>query len=268
MHIANAAMRRGYHVIEASAETARSRESDELVRFLRARGVDGVILDSPETSNEVQRLIDRGLPVVQVIRPRTDVQTPSISVDSVPGIEAALHHLTELGHRHVGFIGHGGMHPTDRSRLDCFTTTLEAFGSIVHGEWIVLVDDYAIEHGYTAARRLLALDALPTALFVAGDNLALGVLQALHESDIRVPDALSMVTYDDIFAAHLAPPLTSVVQPLETVGEEAIALLTSQVEATTAYDVSEHIILPTSLTVRSSTRFPSGGKEVMYRSNT
>ncbi|MDQ3673137.1 MAG: LacI family transcriptional regulator [Gemmatimonadota bacterium] len=258
LHIARAAMRRQLHVVEASAETAAARKSDELVRFMRERRVDGVILDSPESAAEVQRFIDDGLPVIQLIRPRSDVDSPTVVVDADPGISEALRHLIELGHRDIAFIGHGGAHPVDRARLDCFTSNLHARGLPVRTDWLRLVADYDIAAGNTAMSTLLALpEEGPTALLATGDNLAVGVLQALYAADVRVPRDLSLISYDDIFAAHLAPPLTSVAQPLEEVAERALALLTAALEPTPdAGAMSAIVSLPTRLTVRDSTRSP------------
>lgn len=261
VYIAGASLRRDYHVVEASAESASSRASDELVRFLLDRRVDGVILDSPETAGEVRRFVDHGLPVVQIVRPQPAVATPSIAVDAAPGISLALEHLTDLGHRRIAFVGHGGAHPTDRSRLDCFGAALARSGGALRDEWVRLVDDYGIEEGRAAARALLALPERPTAVFVAGDNLALGVLQALYAAEVRVPRDLSLVSYDDIFAAHLAPPLTSVAQPLAEMAELAISFVVERLDRAETTDSAPVVMLPSRLTVRGSTQPPRERKE-------
>jgi LacI family transcriptional regulator len=260
--VAAACMKRDYHVVEASAESIRSRESDELVRFLLDRHVDGVVLDSPETSAEVRRFVDRGLPVLQLIRPRPEVTTPSIIVDAKPGTVEALEHIIEHRHRRIAFIGHGGPHPADRSRLDCFAETLIRDDVPVRDGWVRLVDDYGIDQGREAGHALLSLSERPTAVFVAGDNLALGVLQAFYQANVRVPDDMSLVSYDDIFAAHLAPPLTSVAQPLEAVADRAIALIVDSLDGVESIeDPTVDVILPTNLIVRGSVRPPRLGKE-------
>lgn len=265
IRVAQAAARRGFHVVEASAETEASRGSDEMARFLLSRRVDGVVFDCPDTAEEVRRFLDRGVPVIQLIRPQREAVTPTITVDPSLGVSAALDHLVALGHSRIAFIGHGGEHPADRSRLDCFLAALARLGVGVRPDWLRLVADYGIEEGCAAGRALLTCAERPTALFVTGDNLALGVLQALYQAEVRIPDDLSLITYDDIFAAYLPPPLTSVAQPLEEVAERAIALMTERVD--TVGDAGKEptdVALPTHLTVRGSTQPPrqSGeGKE-------
>lgn len=255
MRVARAAMGRHFHVVEASAESAEARVSDEVVRFMRERQVDGVVLDSPERAEEVQRFIDEGLPVVQVIRSHSDVDSPAVVVDPVAGIAEAVNHLIDLGHRDVAFIGHGGTHPVDRLRLDCFTATLRAHRLEIRQDQMRLVDDYDIAAGRAAMVALLDAPQRPTALFAAGDNLAVGALQALYGAGVRVPDDLSVISYDDIFAAYLAPPLTSVAQPLEEVAERALTLLAAEMHRPSG-DVNgaQAVMLPTRLVKRDSTR--------------
>lgn len=263
IHLGRAALARGYHVIEASTELTPARESDELVRFLLSRRVDGVVLDSPATAREVHRLVEHGLPVVQLIRPQTAVATPSIVVDAGPGIRAAVEHLVGLGHRRIGFVGRDDDHPVDRERLDRFLETLGRYGVPVFDGQVRLVPDYGIAEGYAATRELLAAAKRPSALFLAGDNLALGALQALYEAHVRIPDDMSLVSYDDIFAAHMSPPVTSVNQPLEMVARQAVDAIAAQLDAT-SHDGDAATIagaVPGSLTIRSSTAAPAAGKE-------
>lgn len=215
VQIAQAAMRHGFHIVEASAETTASRTSDELARFLLDRRVDGVILDSPETADEVARFAARGLPIVQRIRPQRAIASATITVDAAPGIAAAIEHLVALGHRRIGFLGHGGEHPIDRSRREAFAAALARHDRTSQSAWIKLVRDYSIAESREATLALLAASTRPTALFAAGDNLALGVLQALYERRLRVPDDLSLIRYDDIFAPHAIPSECPLVADLE-----------------------------------------------------
>jgi LacI family transcriptional regulator len=255
VHLAQSGIQHGYHFVEASTESTSRHEKDDLVQFLLGRHVDGVVLDSPESAAEVARLIDRRLPVVQMIRPQHAVLTPSVMVDAVPGTTEAIEHLIEMGHRHIGFIGTSGQHPVDRSRLDTFRRVLIGAGITPREEWIALVENYNPEHGRSAMQRLLATAIQPTALFVTGDNLAVGVLQHLYDRQIRVPDELSVISYDDIFAGHLIPPLTSVNQPLQEAANRAVELLAHEIE-TPADDRADPVTirLPTRLVTRGSVR--------------
>lgn len=254
VHIARAATRYGYHTIEASSEPSASRETGVLVQFLLGQHVDGVITDSPETEREVAQLIEHHLPVVQLIRPQSSIPTPAVMVDPVPGMTAALDHLVAAGHRRIGFVGVEGRHPVDRARLDTFRRVLAGHEIQPERDAVILVDRYDRAEGQRAGQRLVELQSLPTALFVTGDNLAIGTQQVLYERGLRIPDDLSMISYDDVFAGHLVPPLTSVHQPLQSVAEEAIRLLSRTMDGTLTDDHPSPTVLPTRLTIRQSVR--------------
>lgn len=255
-HLAEAALRRGYHLVEASAESAASRGSDELARFLLGWRVDGVVFDRPKTEGEVRRFVEHGLPVVQLMRPQFGVPTPTVTVDAVPGIRAAVAHLTGLGHRAIAFVGSGAQHPVDQARRDGFVAALAHHGLAVPDGYLQLGGRRTAD-GHAATRALLALPARPTAILAAGDPLALGALRLLHEARVRVPDELSLVSYDDAFAAGLYPPLTSIAQPFAEIAERATALVVGGADDPHAPPADAgHVVLPTRLTVRHSTQPP------------
>lgn len=201
IHTARAALDRGYQLVEAGVETDALRGSDALVQFLVNRRVDGVLFDGPRTAAEVRRVVDRGLPAVQILRPRPDVATPTVTVDAAPGIAAAIDHLVGLGHRAIAFLGKSGAAPVDRARLDAFTAATARRGLAIPGDYIRLIaGDYGLEHGRALTRELLALPERPTAIFAASDSLALGAAHALYEAEVRVPAAMSLISYDDTLA--------------------------------------------------------------------
>lgn len=265
-HLAMAGLQHGLHIIEAIGDRAVSGTIEEQVGFLVGRHVDGVILDSP-LSTSVEYVLSRGLPAVQMIRPTDDVNTPSVQVDAVPGIEEAMRHLLDLGHRDIGFIGTDGSHIVDRSRRDTYRAALRSAGIEPQDEWTILVPVYNLQYGREGTQRLLKAPRRPTAVVIAGDNLATGALQCLYEHHIRIPDDLSVISYDNTFASNLIPPLTSVHQPLAEAASHAVALLLSQLDTPLADGQHpEHVVLPSHLVVRSSVRSRIGRGQ-HHRSN-
>jgi DNA-binding LacI/PurR family transcriptional regulator len=258
IYIARAAMAHGHHVVEASAETAVSRRSDELSQFLLGWRVDGVIFDSPASEDEVRRFADLGVPVVQLMRPRTGMHTATITVDSSEGIRQAVEHLVQLGHRDIAFIGSGLSHDIDCRRRDQFLRSLADHGVDERDSYLCPDTDASIDHGYAIAQRFLELPQPPTAVFAAGDNLALGALRALYQARLRVPDDVSVVSYDDTFVANLYPPLTSVGQPLDEIAGLAVSLLVESVQAAGSDSdlAGTQLTLPAKLHVRESTSAP------------
>jgi DNA-binding LacI/PurR family transcriptional regulator len=258
IYVAQAATALRYHVVEVDDA---SRSGDELVRFLRSRRVGGVIFDAPDTPEAVRRVIagqpswlGEGLvPIVQLMRPQFAAETPTITVDARRGIDAAIDHLVDLGHRRIAFIGESGAHPVDRARRDYFLAALVRHGLECPPDYFQLGRAYSLEVGYSCTQVLLGLPERPTALFTASDTYALGALRALYEADVRVPDRMSVVSYDDAFAGHLYPPLTSVTQPLKEVATSAVSLLIDSIESVERAKTIAQVVLPTHLTVRGST---------------
>jgi DNA-binding LacI/PurR family transcriptional regulator len=254
MHLPHAGTERGYHFVTANPELPSHDNTEHLIQFLLGRHVGGIVLDSPESADGVVDLVERGVPVVQVIRPRRDVLTPAITIDPTPGTTEAIAHLIESGHRDIAVIGVRSDHPIDRERIDTVRAVLAAAGIPLRDERVILVKAYNIANGRTGAELLTRQATLPTALFVTGDNLAAGVLQHLYLRGIRVPEDLSVISYDDIYASHLAPALTSVNQPLREAADHAVRLLAAAIETPAARGEPEQIVLPTHLVKRGSVR--------------
>lgn len=254
-HLARASATHGYHIVEAPLRLEERADSDTLLRFLVGRHVDGVVLDSPHTADEVTRIVDRGMPMVQMIRPQSSVHTPTVGIDPSPGITEAIDHLVDSGHSRIAFIGKEGGHPVDRDRLDAFRRAMAARGIPVDESRVMLMETYHPSQGLSAVERIMAQESPPTAMFIAGDNLASGALQHFYRRGIRIPDDISVVSYDDLFAGYLVPPLTSVSQPLDTAAERAVALLIDQITAPSSTQrAGETVLLPSRLTRRESVR--------------
>lgn len=259
-----AAVRRGLHVIEASAETEAFREGPELVDFLLDWRVDGVVVDVPRTSQDVRRLIDAGLPVVQVFRPVRGVPTPTITVDPVPGVDAAIAHLRSIGHERVTFVGREGVEPVDVTRVNAFRQSMGRYGLNLGAHSVRLSPNYHTIDGIEQMRSLVALPLgqQPTAVVFGGDPAAIGGLQVLHAVRMRVPDEMSVVSYDDSIAEYTVPPLTSISQPFSEIADRALGLLVPAEPGQAPEGDGDQggtpldLVLPTGLKVRESTAPP------------
>jgi LacI family transcriptional regulator len=178
-------------------------------------------------------------------------------VDTRPGITAAVDHLAALGHRRIAFLGRGGNHSVDLARLTAFLTALARHGLAATAATVRLSPIYELDHGERLTHELLAVRPRPTAIFAGSDSLALGALRALYAARVHVPDELSLISYDDTFAAQLYPPLTSVAQPFAALAERAVALLIEQIDQPDgSLHPPEQVILPTQLNLRQSTASP------------
>jgi DNA-binding LacI/PurR family transcriptional regulator len=175
----------------------------------------------------------------------------TVAVDQYAGARAAVRHLLDLGHRHVTHVA-GPPHWLDaRRRVSGWRDELRAAG-IEPGS--TLQADWSADSGYQAGRRLVA-DGLPTAVFAANDQLALGLLHAFAEAGVRVPGDVSVVGFDDVDgAAHFVPPLTTVRQGFRELGERCLRMLLDLIDGGEAH---ADTVQP-ELVVRESTGPPRG----------
>ncbi|MFB9613541.1 LacI family DNA-binding transcriptional regulator [Kutzneria kofuensis] len=218
---------------------------------LNEQAVDGVIILIEQHQLDRSEIeVPQGLPVV-VIDSNARYPSPVIDTDQAEGAASATRHLLELGHATVWHIAGPPQSYAAERRLRSWQAVLEAAGRTVPP---VLVGDWSAASGYEHGRRLAA-DPSVTAVFAANDQMALGLVRALHEAGRDVPGDVSVVGFDDMDeAAHFWPPLTTVRQSFDAVGRHAVAALVSEIADGRRESTLIHV--PTELVVRASTAPP------------
>lgn len=220
--------------------------------------LDGLIVAFATLDDrQVARLAAQGVPLVLVNR-RTIGVHGSVVVDDARGIGLAVEHLAGLGHRRIGLVALDADTDTARRRVKGYRTAMAAAGLPVEERWSA-ADEPTVEGGRRAADRLLAGPRRnrPTGLVVASLMSAVGVLAALRDAGIRVPEQLSVVAFNDHpFADHTAPPLTTVRMPNRRMGEEAVRMLVAALQGAPVGDVV--VPEPPELVTRRSTAPPPG----------
>ncbi len=192
------------------------------IERLRVQGVDGILVISAQ-EGAVEALVNlrAGVPVVAVeAGPMQSV--PVVAVDQWGGAASATRLLLDLGHRAVWHIAGPRDWVEAQQRVEGWRSTLEAAGATIPP---VLSGDWSPRSGYEVGRRLAA-DLDVTAVFVANDQMALGLLRALHEHGRQIPGDVSVVGFDDVpEARYFTPPLTTVRQDFAEMGRRALRLL-------------------------------------------
>lgn len=244
----------GLTVVLCNSNDDRNRESHHL-SVLQEQRVFGVLI-SPvgARSRELDALRRRGTAVVLVDRGSGRNQC-SVSVDDAVGGELAAGHLLSLGHRRIAYVGGPASLRQVSERLAGTRNAFETAGRPPDSVAVVETGELTVAAGRDAARRILEMSTRrrPTAVFCANDLLALGVLQQMTRSKVRVPEDLAIVGYDDIeFAGAAAVPLTSVRQPRAQLGRAAAELLIDEVENAAAHRHRQVVFEP-ELVVREST---------------
>jgi DNA-binding LacI/PurR family transcriptional regulator len=249
----------GYFVSIATLASIDRRALGDAVERLREQAVDGVIVIAPHDAT-VEGLRDLAVDVPLVaVEGGVGGGAPVATVDQYTGAARATSHLLSLGHETVWHISGPVEWPEARARERAWRETLSTAGCRVPD---VLVGDWSARSGYTHGKTLIEADDA-TAVFVANDHMALGLLRALHEAGLRVPADLSVVGFDDVpEAAFFSPPLTTVRQDFAEVGRRAMRQLLDQLEGRTR--PADAVIEP-DLVLRESTgkapanRHPAAG---------
>ncbi|WP_121162778.1 LacI family DNA-binding transcriptional regulator [Micromonospora pisi] len=252
--IERAARAAGYWVSIATLERIDRAGVLAAVDALAEQSVEGVIIIAPqlEAAGALHSL-PAGLPAVAV-EAGLDGGAPVVGVDQVAGARLAVEHLLALGHRTVWHIAGPPDWLEARDRVEGWRAALRDAGRPVPA---MIAGDWSARSGY-AAGQALAQQADVTAVFAANDQMALGLLRALHERGVRVPGEVSVVGFDDIPEAEfLIPPLTTVRQDFDEVGRRSMAALLRLLELADGPDTTSEVaaVAPT-LVERGSTAPP------------
>ncbi|NEE02709.1 LacI family DNA-binding transcriptional regulator [Phytoactinopolyspora halotolerans] len=235
----------------------------EAVEQMREQHADAVILVGGgfEAEENRQRLVhfarlldEAGSRLVLCGRPSPgdDVPATIVEYDNAGGAFAMTSHLLSLGHRRIAFLGVRPGFTTVVERVEGYRRAHETF-RVTPDPTLLREGDFLRSYGYEATRELLAERTDVTAIFAVTDVVAAGVLHALRDSGVRVPEEMSVVGYDDIpMTMELTPALTTVHIPHEELGRTAVRLALHRHEST----VPQHVVLGTHIAVRDSVAPP------------
>jgi len=198
----------------------------EKLNFLVNKMVDGIIM-VPHGGNieAIQEVIEKGIPVVFIDRFMKDVQCDVVLADNLNASYDAVEQLIIRGHRRIGIICGPDNIYTTQERLKGYIRVHEDYAIDIDDN-LILFGNYDIESGYRLLIRFAEMENPPTAVFVTNYEMTLGAIMAINERDIRIPDQLSIIGFDNIQLAKVVKPsLSIVVQPMEQIGETAAQLL-------------------------------------------
>jgi DNA-binding LacI/PurR family transcriptional regulator len=244
-----AARGRDYRVVVTTVDEVTSPRT--ALTSLRQQGVAGVVvIAAVRAVGDALADLAGDLPLV-VVEGSPDISLTTVRVDQGAGARLATDHLLGLGHRTVWHVsGPGGWYETEE-RVGGWRAALHEADRevppLLHGDW-------SAASGYEAGR-VLAKTVGAGAIFVANDQMALGVLRALHEAGRRVPEDVSIVGFDDVpEAAFFTPPLTTVRQPFDLVGRRSVECLLDLANGVTP--ATERVMLAPELVIRDSATRP------------
>ncbi|GGJ34796.1 LacI family transcriptional regulator [Paenarthrobacter histidinolovorans] len=250
--VQQAARDAGYFVSVAGLREVTPETIKDAVAHFMDQGVDGIVVTVPHPGTfDVLRDITAQVPLVAV-GSIGDEHLSGATVDQRQGAQLAVQHLLDLGHKKIGHLS-GPVDWIDAAARiegweDALTQAGLEPGTLIEGDW-------SAECGYREGLKLAA-DRSMTAIFVANDQMALGVLRAFNEAGVKVPDDISVVGFDDQpESAYFIPPLTTVAQDFEELGQRCIDLLLDRIEGeatSTAATVAPRLVVRSTTTALRS----------------
>lgn len=218
---------------------------------------DGLLVVAPPLGSKLIRALhERGIPCVLIGDSSEASEFSGVDVDNIPAAEAMTAYLFAQGHHRVGLLGGSDKMRSAVDRETGFRQAHENQGISVD-EGLVSSGEYGEQSGYERARVLMSgpMTRRPTALFCGNDEIALGALRAVQELQLRVPQDVSILGFDDDpRAAASDPPLTTMRQPFEQIGKRAVERLLDAINDPGA--PPQQALLPTEFILRSSVASP------------
>jgi LacI family transcriptional regulator len=251
--VLQAAREAGYSTVMHPCDVCTESDSQEILRTVSQRAVDGFIFTPPADNLTLllETLQDLGIPFVRLTPSDRQKPWPYVTATDMQGAYEMTKYLLELGHRRIGYV----VGPTDQKagndRLDGYKAALTEYGIAFDPSLIRQGNDH-FRTGFAAASDLLEGDPRPTAIFCSNDEMAAGACAGVFDAGLRVPKDVSVAGFDDIpLSRQIWPPLTTVRQPIYEMATTAANLLVSLLKGQEPSDLVVEI--PTELVVRKST---------------
>ena len=228
------------------------------VEQLRARGTDGFIIATARWHDPLlEEIADHAVPAVLVNRNTGSRRLPYVGADERTGIQLAVEHLADLGHRQMVHLGGPQDTSTGRDRASAFRQAVYGLGLPISAGLVQVCSSYTEAAGAEATRRLLESGQDATAIVCGNDLIALGTLSVLAQAGIRCPEQMSVVGFNNMaMVDRLTPPLTTVRLPLHQIGELSARLLLTEIEGEPQSAGAVQSLLGVQLAVRGTTARP------------
>lgn len=220
----------GYNLVICSTDYQIDKENKYL-SLLKQKGIDGFILASGfENLDKVEELMQEDIPVASVARDFPMFSINTVAIDDFMGGYLAASHLIKLGHKNIGIIALDVW--SNRERLRGFKQALEENNLEFTPDFeFIQKTNNLLEASKFMTHKYLSGSKPPTAIFACNDLLAAGVIQAAKEMGMNVPEQLSIVGFDNtIIATIVEPTLTTIAQPIQSMGKEVMDLMVSMIE--------------------------------------
>jgi DNA-binding LacI/PurR family transcriptional regulator len=248
------AIARGYSLLLTQTSELYERELTNVQNLSRGQ-VEGFIVSiSQETTDfeHLKRLQRKGIPLVFFDRDADEIDVPKVMVDNVGAAYEATKHLIENGSKRIAFLAGPSNVTVSNLRQSGYEKAIQDSGLILD-ESLVVHGNYNLQQAIKLTNDLFELKNPPDGLVVVSDRLALGAIAALRKKNIRIPEDVAIVSFnDEPICSIVTPTLSSVAQPTFEMGKMAITLLINQIENPESLDKPEVKVFKTELKIRES----------------
>ncbi|MCD6115894.1 LacI family DNA-binding transcriptional regulator [bacterium] len=224
------------------------------IKLLKSKKVDGIIICPVGKEMEhLERLYKSKIPLVVIDRYSKELDCPHVVSDNYTGALEAINYLFDNGHRVIGCIQGIPNTSVNEERIRGFRDAYKK-NDIQFDNNLIVGDSFGERNGYISTKLLLNREVRPTAIFAASNLILLGALRALSEGNIRIPEDISIIAFDDeLYSKFLSPPITTVIQQKTEMGNLATKLLIDQIKSKDSID-NKGFVLPTNLIIRNSVK--------------
>ena len=229
-YIEKEASKANYSIILFDADEDLEKEKEQIQKLLD-RSVDGIIAAPVSTSFDHFKVLQRQeIPLVFIDRYSDTLKVPYISSDNYGGAYAATKYLLESGHRKIALIkGDDAIQPV-KDRKRGFFDAMAEFGVNVNLNWVV-GETFSIDLSYHYALKMFSQQNYPTAFFAMSNLLGLGIIRAVNDKGLKIPDDISLIVFDEQpYSAFLNPSLTTIRQNTPDIGRLAVHYILKSIE--------------------------------------
>lgn len=253
--IGNEAAVHDYDILVSTHAPDSANEEQAYLRAAQGGWVDGlVVVRTREDDARVRLLHAHSFPFVAFGRCRCDLDFPYVDEDSVTGMQLLVQHFVDLGHRRIGFIAPPETLMFGRLRREGFLATMAVNNLPVEPAWLI-TSDLTQRGGAEAAEQLLQIKPGLTAVIAGNDLMAVGAINRIQQHGLRVGADIALGGFDDIpLAAYASPPLTTIHQPIYSIGRQVCAMLIDLINGRPL--ANPHVLLEPTLIIRESSGQP------------
>ncbi|WP_188208213.1 LacI family DNA-binding transcriptional regulator [Alkalibacillus aidingensis] len=239
----------GYNILLCETDSNPNRENI-FFNMVKNKLADGVIsMDPTVNMDKLQELAEKHA-IVMCSEYDEQERIPYVAINNERAAYKVAKHLIRLGHEKIALINSDEKFLYARQRRKGYERALKEFGLPIKLEWIYHTQGLDFQDGSQAMRKLLQLEECPTAVFAVSDTIAIGALKEVNVQELKVPDDIALVGFDNISFSNMTnPTLTTVAQPMYQMGKTAASMLINRLQGQKV----DSVVLDDELIIREST---------------